>query len=169
MKRAKHPMLNTGEIDQEIRTPAEIIARVLVAFGGLGIALDPCAPTRSEPSFHADRYVREADNGLAIPWVDRTFVNPPFDPLEPWLEKAAAEASRGLRIVVLAPWRSHRAWFRRALASADSVTIEPIVRFHGFKAGFPAPIALLAWGCMVPPSAGGLVGAFLPPDPEIRT
>ena len=163
-KRAKHPMLNTGEIDQEIRTPAEIIARVLVAFGNLGIALDPCAPTRSDPSFAAERYVREADDGLSVPWVDRTFANPPFDPLEPWLEKAVAEAARPSatprRIVVLAPWRSHRAWFRRALASADSVTIEPIVRFHGFRAGFPAPIALLAWGCTVPPSADGLVGAF---------
>lgn len=174
-KRAKHPMLNAGEIDQEIRTPAEIIARVLVAFGGQGIALDPCAPTRSDPSFAADRYVREAENGLAIPWGDRTFVNPPFDPLEPWLAKAQAEAARPRafleaprRIVLLVPWRSHRAWFRRAIASADSVTIEPIVRFHGFKAGFPAPIALLSWGCVVPPAPGGVVGAFLSPEKEIR-
>jgi hypothetical protein len=168
-KRAKHPMLNTGEIDQEIRTPGEIIARVVMAFGGREIALDPCAPTRSDPSFYAERYVREAENGLAVPWVDRTFVNPPFDPLEPWLEKAQAEAKRGIRIVVLAPWRTHRPWFRTALASADSVTIEPLVRFCGFRAGFPAPIALLSWRCVVPPAPGGIVGAFLPPNPEIQT
>lgn len=169
-------MLTAGASDQEIRTPDEIILRVRVAFGGLGIALDPCAPTRSDPSFAADRYVREAENGLAVPWVDRTFCNPPFNDLVPWLEKARAEAARPRafleaprRIVLLVPFRSHRAWFSRALASADSVTLEPGVRFVGFSSAFPAPIALLSWGCVVPPAPGGIVGAFLSPEKEIRT
>jgi hypothetical protein len=161
-------MLTAGTSEQEVRTPGEIIARVSEAFGGLGIALDPCAPTRSDPSFYAERYVREAENGLAVPWVDRTFVNPPFNDLVPWLEKAQTEAARGLRIVLLVPFRSHRAWFTRALASADSVTLEPGVRFVGFPTAFPAPIALLSWGCVVPPAPGGIVGAFLSHEKEIR-
>lgn len=161
-----HPLLNSGEIEQEVRTPIDIIARVIRAFGGESIALDPCAPTKSEPSFFAERYLREADDGLAAPWVDRTFANPPFEDLQIWLAKAVSEASREgePRIVLLAPWRSHRTWFLDALKAAPRrpiVTLEPGVRFVGHKARFPAPIALIAWGCAVSPAPGGVVGSFL--------
>lgn len=146
-----HPLLNQGPIEQEVRTPPNIIARVVRAFGG-PVELDPCAPTRSEPSFFARRYVREAENGLLIPWIDKTYVNPPFDDLETWLRKMREEASRGHRLVGLVPWRSHRDWFLEALETnpRPTVTFEPGVRFVGFKGIFPAPIALLAWHCVVP-------------------
>lgn len=162
-----HPLLNRGgSIEQEVLTPPPLIARVMLAFGGRSIALDPCAPTKNEPSFFAERYVREADDGLGVSWVDRTFANPPFSDLEEWLAKAVAEANRpdAPRIVVLAPWRSHRAWFLDALKASPrrpTVTLEPGVRFVGHAAKFPAPIALVAWGCVVPPTPEGVVGQFL--------
>lgn len=153
--------------EQEVRTPPDVIARIVRAFGGHSIALDPCAPTRSAPSFHADRYVREAENGLLFPWVDRTYANPPFADLAPWLEKAhqtAREAeAEGLcpRIALLVPARTHRAWFQDALISCTrhngAATFLRPVKFVGHKGAFPAPLALLSWNCVV---EGPAVAAF---------
>lgn len=219
-----HPLLNRGEPEQEVLTPPDLIARVVAAFGGRPIALDPCSPTFSGSCVGAEAVVRDprfepgaswrhaaeggfvaveprgravlgrwvddgvydeiapvslldrkgpwtfvsspAPSGLDVPWVDRTFANPPFSDLEEWLAKALAEANREAapRIVVLAPWRSHRAWFLDALKASPrrpAVTFEPGVRFVGHAAKFPAPIALVAWGCVVPPTPEGVVGQFL--------
>lgn len=139
-----------GNSEQEVRTPPYVIRIVMRAFAG-GIALDPCAPTRAQPSFEAARYVREAEDGLALPWVDRTYVNPPFGNLAPWLAKASIEGSPQCRIVMLVPVRTHRRWFRSALRSADAsgggiFFLDP-VKFLGHSAGFPAPLCLMAWGC----------------------
>lgn len=164
-----------GSAEQEVRTPASIIARVCQAFRLTGapvfvpgiIALDPCAPTYSPPSFFAERYVREAENGLLIEWVDRTFVNPPFEDLIPWLEKAMIAAAQGHRIVLLVPLRSHRPWFRAAMRSTRSrerggvslhgggVVFEGGVRFEGHKANAPFPLVLLCWNCIVPGDTTG--------------
>lgn len=219
-----HPLLNKGEPEQEVLTPPGLIARVVAAFGGRSIALDPCSPTFSGSSVGAEAFIRDprfepgavwthevegrfvvvgprdgavlgrwsddgihdeiapasmldkkgawifgsssAPSGLEVPWVDRTFANPPFSDLEGWLAKALAEANRedAPRIVVLAPWRSHREWFLDALKAGPrrpTVTFEPGVRFIGHAAKFPAPIALVAWGCVVPPAPEGVVGQFL--------
>lgn len=222
-----HPLLNTGEPEQEVLTPPSLIARVVESFGGRSIALDPCSPTFAGSSVGSEAVVRDprfepgarwtlndedadpafvvveprgrvvlgrwiddgihdeiapasmldkkgpwtflsspAPSGLDVPWVDRTFANPPFSDLEEWLAKALAEANRedAPRIVVLAPWRSHRAWFLDALKASPrrpTVTLEPGVRFVGHAAKFPAPIALVAWGCVVPPTPEGVVGQFL--------
>lgn len=145
-----------GDRPQEIRTPPEIIAMVLDAFEG-PIALDPCAPTFSDPSFPADRYVREAENGLTVDWGDRTFVNPPFDDLRPWLRKAANTGAQGHRVILLTPWRSHRRWFREALQSTQVATFLDATKFVGYKTTFPVPLALLCWNCVAGP---GLIGAF---------
>lgn len=154
-----HPLLNYGSPPQEVLTPPWLAARMARAFGD-HIALDPTAPSLSEPSFFAERYVREAEDGLSIPWVDRTYVNPPFDNLQPWLLKASAEAQRGIRVVVLAPFRSHRSWFRTALLSAKRATLLDGVAFVGHSSPFPAPLALLTWNCVVTVPTDALLARF---------
>ena len=158
MKRrtAKNPMLNAGDQEQEVLTPPDIIARVEEAFGGT-IALDPCSPSKNEPSFYAALRYREADNGLILPWMDRTFFNPPFNRLQEWLEKAQIEAKRGARIVGLVPFRSRRKWFQPAMRSCTSITFEGAVKFIGHKAAIPADIVLMSWNCSV---KGSTIGSF---------
>lgn len=226
-----HPALNNRDAEQEIRTPPSIIRRVEAAFRG-PIALDPCAPSFSGPTFFAERYVRDprfepgaewthaaegafrvraarlperslepdgstlergaavegrwvddatpdlvepasmldtkgswrfvsspAPSGLDVEWPDRTFVNEPFGDLEEWLGKFVREFDRDplARRVMLVPWRSHRAWFVDAIErTGAAVTFEPSVRFAGYKAGFPMPIALISTACRVEPAPHGL-------------
>ena len=158
MKRltSKNPGLNDGKRPQEILTPPDIIERIVQAFGG-PIGLDPCSPSKTEPSFYAALRYTEAENGLASQWLDRTFFNPPFDDLAPWLEKAATEAADGKKIVGLVPWRSRRRWFQRWVATSTAVTFEGPVKFVGHKAAIPVDIVLVAWNCIVP---GSMIGAF---------
>lgn len=175
---ARSPMMRANFADgaeQEVRTPPDVIARVVRAFGGptfagSGIALDPCAPSKSPPSFHADRYVRagEGSDGLGglspdLTWPDRTYANPEFADLVPWLAKArlhAAQAHRP-RIVLLVPARTHRAWFQAAVLSTaalgGAVAFLGPVKFVGHKGAFPAPLCLISWNCV---AEGPIVGDF---------
>lgn len=165
---ARSPMMRANFADgaeQEVRTPPDVIARVVRAFGGQPIALDPCAPSKSPPAFYADRYVRAGDpeHGLIVPWVDRTYANPEFADLVPWLAKArlhAAQAHRP-RIVLLVPVRTHRAWFQAAVLSTaalgGAVAFLGPVKFVGHKGAFPAPLCLISWNCV---AEGPIVGGF---------
>ncbi len=158
--------------EQEVCTPPDLIHAIVRAFGG-PIELDPCSPSAQVPSFHAARRVRygQGADGLGglspdLAWVDRTFVNPPFEELAPWLAKAMREhdavysGNPGLvprdawRCAILCPLRSHRPWFRAAAAHAaetgGGLTLLPGIKFVGHKTIFPAPLCLLSWGVLVP-------------------
>lgn len=47
-----------------------------------------------EASHWAQRWYGVRDNGLERPWTGRTWVNPPFSDLGPWVAKAWKEATR---------------------------------------------------------------------------
>lgn len=100
-----------------------------------------------------------APSGLGVEWPDRTFVNEPFADLEEWLAKFVREFDRDplARRVMLVPWRSHRPWFVDAIERSNAwIAFEPLVRFAGYKAGFPMPIALISTACRVEPAPHGL-------------
>jgi phage N-6-adenine-methyltransferase len=63
-------------------------------FGGAECALDACADRWNTK---AKRFYSINDNGLAQPWFDWTYYNPPYAEQRLWLEKAAREAQRGVR------------------------------------------------------------------------
>ena len=72
-------------------------------------ALDPCCPARmpwrtAERMVHADR-----EDGLALPWNGRVFLNPPYGPaIRHWLEKLAAHGNG----IALVPARTEvESWF----------------------------------------------------------
>lgn len=160
------PMMNkAGGQEQEVCTPPALIAAIVRAFEG-PIALDPCSPSREAPSFHALERIRYGwgVNGLGglepdLVWPDRTYANPEFAELAPWLAKAMREGAPapGMlppRIAVLCPLRSHRPWFRAAAAHAaqhgGGLTLLPGIKFVGHKTIFPAPLCLLSWGVVIP-------------------
>lgn len=63
---------------------------ILAALGPFD--LDPCAPA-VRPWESARRYYTMVDNGLALPWSGRVWLNPPYGPppiVLPWMRRMAA-------------------------------------------------------------------------------
>lgn len=77
--------------------------------------LDKFDPCPYQPDF----------DGLDIDWAERTFVNPPFDNLGDWIEKAYNEHRKGKLIVMLAPVRTHTTYFQRYVLPYASVEFIP--------------------------------------------
>jgi hypothetical protein len=150
---------------QETYTPKPIVDALLKVWPE--IALDPCSgPDSVVPariSFVAVPRVRIVttpkgrtrtyhefecltEDGLTAPWVDYTYVNPPFSHLRPWLDKAVREGQAGREVVMLCPTRGHRTWTRDAwLTCASIIDLNP-VKFVGFKSTHPEPLVMLYWG-----------------------
>lgn len=83
--------------DQKAQTPDWILSWVKCNFGKY---FDPCPPN---PKF----------DGLSIKWKKVNFVNPPFDNISAWMNKAASEAEKGNLIIILVPFRPHTQYTRR--------------------------------------------------------
>ena len=86
---------------------------------------DPC------PANHDDAF-----DGLSIPWGQNNFVNPPFNALPKWLEKASQEWQQGKQTVFLMPVRIHTEYFARIVSphlGAGPGKIECYVVYGGMK------------------------------------
>ena len=64
-------------------------------------------------------------DGLEIDWAERTFVNPPFDNLSEWIEKAYDEYRKGKLIVMLSPVRTHTSYFQQFVLPYASLEFIP--------------------------------------------
>jgi hypothetical protein len=166
-KNTAKSLISPGERPQEIHTPRCI----LTAIRGMwpSIALDPCgspdsivyadttycispsivrAPSGKVKILYIPGTPNEID-GLAAPWMDYTYCNPPFQLLRVWLAKALDEAfSGGKEILMLVPARTNRKWFRAATRTCSSICELDPVTFEGFGQSFPAPLWMLYWGTL---------------------
>jgi hypothetical protein len=138
------------EREQVIYTPA-VIRDVIHWLWPEGLALDPCSGPESilEPARACGPHVPDpaTQDGLGVPWTTRTYVNPPYKHLKAWLAKTVAEAKSGVsEILVLAPVRTHRPWFRVAWLHSDCVIALNSLKFRGYDQAFPAPLCLMYWG-----------------------
>ena len=70
-------------------TPGEVVDVVEEAFGGR-VDLDPCGNKHSLVGAR-HQYLLPHKDGLHSPWMGKVFVNPPFDNVGDWLEKAWIE------------------------------------------------------------------------------
>lgn len=157
-------LISPGERPQEIYTPRNILTAIRAMWPS--IALDPCgspdsivyadetyciSPSIVQTKAGTTRVVYlpgtpgEVD-GLRAPWVDYTYVNPPFRSLDLWLDRALAEGTSGKEILMLAPARTNRKWFRAATRTCSSICELDPVTFEGFDQAFPAPLWMLYWG-----------------------
>jgi hypothetical protein len=134
-----------GARPQEILTP-----RAIIDLLPWPVELDPCACVGSLVPAKVCYYGQpEDEGGLILPWMDRTYCNPPYKDLKAWLERAQREHLRlngQAQFVMLAPVRTHRAWFRSAMAAGVKIKWLDPVKFHGYDQAFPAPLCLLGWG-----------------------
>ena len=88
-------------------TPAALAAVLMETAGGFD--LDPCAATRDRrrARVEARLLLTAEDDGLAVAWRGRVFVNPPYGrALKAWVAKCAGEATgSGAVVVALVPAR----------------------------------------------------------------
>ena len=96
-----------GGYSDEWYTP-DAIVRALGAFD-----LDPSAG----PKAHAARNIRQPEDGLAVPWAGRVWLNPPYSNVHEWLAKFQRHANG----VALVNARPETQWFQRLCAEAAAV------------------------------------------------
>jgi len=85
------------------------------------------------------------EDGLALDWGDKTFVNPPYSNPLPWVEKAISENKKGVTVALLLKHDSSTRLFR-LLHEAGAHFLMPSGRlcFSGKKAApFASVIAVL--------------------------
>lgn len=99
---------------------------------------DPCP---SNPTF----------NGLQVSWGKRNFVNPPYDRITEWVEKAWCEKQKGNLVCMLTPARTDTKWFHRyVLPYASEIRfLQGRLRFNDnpnylARAPFPSMVFIFA-------------------------
>lgn len=140
---AKNRALFSSE-DESTCTPP-IVFEWLSFLGRL--ALDPCSNERSIVPAAISLRLPESD-GLTADWLELVraagggwvFVNPPFGAhLPAWVAKCAAEAARGVEIVMLVPARTETQWFND-LSGADIALLRGRLTFLDAPSTAPFPV-----------------------------
>lgn len=96
-------------------------------------------------------YYTQEHDGLKQPWIDSTWVNPPYGRgvTGKWVAKAAFEATLDVTSVLLLPSRTDLPWFHDYIYEKPDVVTKFIrgrVKFVGAKSGAPFPSMLVAFG-----------------------
>lgn len=130
-------------------TPSWVLEKLYVVMGGL-FDLDPCSPTRpASGSVRAKVRFTEADNGLALPWFGKVFLNPPYSrSMIRWIAKAhqEVESGRAEMVVCLVPARTDTSWFHRHVAGhADVWLLKGRLAFGDGAQAAPFPSAIIIW------------------------
>lgn len=88
------------------------------------------------------------DDGLARPWGQRAFVNPPYGcHITAWLRKAYAESQSGKLVVCLIPSRTDTAWWHDYVMKAKEIRfLRGRLRFGDSKNSAPFPSAVVIFG-----------------------
>lgn len=69
----------------------------------------------SDENHLCEKYHTEQNSGLENPWSNRTWCNPPYSNIAPWVEKAEAELCLGRASLLLLPSRTGMGWFRECI------------------------------------------------------
>ena len=96
-----------------------------------------------DPCYLSDGVLRSQD-GLSD-WKDKTFVNPPYSNVLPWVEKAIKERQKGKRVVMLLKMDTSTKWFSRLQESgAKFMWINGRLQHQtGKPAAFPSMLVIL--------------------------
>lgn len=120
-----------GHDRQRMLTPSYVLEPVRELLGG--IDLDPC--TESDNPTGAERFYCLPDDGCAMPWSGRVFVNPPYAKAkERWVRKCIDAAAAGAKVVLLIPCHTDTRIAQLALERCDSVVfIRSRLRFKAVR------------------------------------
>ena len=115
--------------------------------------LDPCSPSsdRRTAPVKARMHFSTTDDGLALPWRGKVFVNPPYGrQLASWVAKCRAEveAGRADLVICVVPARTDTKWWHADIAGrADIGLLKGRLAFGDGTQPAPFASALVAWGC----------------------
>lgn len=133
-------MPSAGKVRQRWATPRELIEAVESWVGPLD--LDACAEsdTAKAPRWYGPGSPLGED-GLTAPWLGTTWCNPPYDNIEPWVERAVdhARAAPTHRALLLVPPRTEQRWWHR-------LTGTPVAHLRVLRprVAFAAPAGIIA-------------------------
>lgn len=110
--------------------------------------LDPCTPDVMPWATAEHRYT-EKDNGLVLPWTGRVWFNPPYNDIEPWMQRMV-DHDNGIGLTYA---KTETEWFEQYVwTKADSLLfVKGRIYFYdsaGHRAPFnsPSPSVLIAYG-----------------------
>ncbi len=119
-----------AERNQFAQTPEDFYALLDEEFD---FNWDPCP---KKPKF----------DGLKVPWGNSTYVNPPYNDIEPWIKKAYEESLKGKTVVMLLPARTMRKWFHEyALKASEIRWLQGGLRFEGYKKKSPFGLMIVVF------------------------
>ena len=94
---------------------------------------DPCPPN---PGF----------DGLSVEWGKSNFVNPPYNQMARWVEKAYQEHQAGKTVVMLIPSRTDTRWWHDFIMRANEIRfIKGRLKFDDQKNNAPFPSAVIVF------------------------
>jgi phage N-6-adenine-methyltransferase len=148
---ASGPTIRRHKSKQDYGTPADFLAVVTERFGELKFDL-----AASPENAKAQKFFTSKDNALKQEWPRRVlcWLNPPFDRVDKWAAKCAAEAAKGSRILFLVPASVGANWYWESVAPHAVVyAVTPRLQFDGYRnkrTGKPEPypkdLILAAYG-----------------------
>lgn len=91
--------------------------------------LDPCA---SPANAKCDRFFTYHDNGLAQDWGKAiVWMNPPYNDMLRWMNKAYLASRSGATVVCLVPSRTSTQWWHKYAIKGEIRFIEGRITFEG--------------------------------------
>jgi len=147
----KPPATNRHKSRQDHPTPREFICAVEGRFDLIEIDLAATARNHKAPL-----YITPRQNSLKQDWTallhgKMGYLNPPFDPIAPWIAKCVEEAKKGARFVVLSRASIDSNWFWAMAPYCTSYALTPRIKFVGSKQGYPAALMLSAFNLVAAP------------------
>jgi hypothetical protein len=127
-------------------TPEHIIVKARQILGS--IDLDPASSDTANKMMQAAEYYTEHNNGLALPWHGRVWMNPPYgDEIGKWTAKLLLEYEDGnvTEALALLPARPDTAWFA-PLFRYSRCWVRGRLRFVGADNSAPFPSVIVYLG-----------------------
>lgn len=159
-QRRKGPATNRHQSAQDHPTPREFICAIEGRFDLVEIDL---AATKTNAK--AVRLITPRQNSLKQDWTALLkgrlgYLNPPFDPIAPWIDKCVAEAEKGARFVLLTRASIDSNWFWKMVPYAQVYALTPRITFVGSTHGYPSPLILSSFNCAATPAPCVTNGRF---------
>ena len=130
------------------QTPVELVSAIEGRFDLIEIDLAANHRNAVMP-----RFISKKENALRRDWTKLLsgkmgYLNPPFDPVGPWIDKAVEEAQKGARFVMLCQASIDSDWFWQMFPLCAVYALSPRIKFVGHTTGFPKALILCAFNLL---------------------
>lgn len=145
------PAQKPGRSRQDYQTPGEFLDAVRRRLGISAFAVDLAA---SRENTVAEKFYTQEESGLSNSWIHDgwNWLNPPFEKIEPWVQRAYYTSRTGARTAVLIPAGVGSNWWRRWVhGKAFVLLLNGRITFVGADAPYPKDCVLLLYGPDVAP------------------